>query len=1321
MNIRQPLPAEGERGAQRATLRSMGVTYALGTFNDNFFKQAALLLAAAAGLSYIQGQATVLFSLPFILCSAWAGWLADRMPKRDIVIRAKAVEVCAMCAAVWSLTWLNWNGMLAVVFLMGLQSTAFSPALNGSVPEIFSAQDVPRVNAFLKTATTVSILLGIALAGVFLDLPAPSFFPHDKTDAMYAFGRPAVGCAALLVAVVGLLAAFGIRKTAFSGSKAAPFPFLGPLDSLRHTLQCRRRDPSLFTTLMGEAFFYCLSSFAVLCITNIGVRQLNFSMTRTSMLSVALMLGICLGAVAAGRLGHDSWRRIVVPAGTVMGACLVLAGCAPRLPEICALPYLLFLFTGAGIAAGIYLIPLISFIQIRPGVDEKGKVQGISNFCCFNGIMLSGFVLELTGTYSPALLLSGGGLVALGFMLWIARRIRRLSALEEKERTRPPEKAGKRFLGLFLRAVLSLRYRLTVKGLDVFPADTAVLVMPNHPALIDPLIIYSLLADFSPRPLSDARRMSGILGRIAARVLHPIVIPDLRQDGIGVRKDVEQGLQDVVQALRNGDTILFYPSGRIFRSAAEDLGANSGAAVILRDVPGLRVVLARTSGLWGSSFSYAGYGGNPDFARALLRGLATLLVNGIFFTPRREVTVEFLEVGDLPRDGNKRLLNARLEAFYNEVRRPAEAVPRFFWQGKKPCRIPEEEARGFYEDADAVAVPEEMRQAVYDALREAAALPRDHAVTDAMSLAKDLGLDSLGLMEFSLFAEREYGRAIDNLEGLLTVGDCLRAAAGMQAAPEAEPAPPAAWFAASAPGELQVPEGCPTITSAFAALVREAPGRALLADRSGLKTRSDVRTAAIILAARLRRLPGNRLGVMLPASPATVIVWLAALAAGKEPVFFNWTVGAANLRHCLRITGVDHIVSATALLERLERMGAEPSGLPVNWVRLDVLAAGLTLREKALGALKARCLNFPCSNDASETAAVLFTSGSESLPKAVPLTHANLLSNAKDVLAVLRMKNDDSVLAMLPPFHSFGLMVGLVMPLGTGLRAAFHPNPTEAVPIVSLARAFKLTMLAAPPTFLEALLERADGKQDLAALRYAFVGAEKCPEHVYRAFAALCPHAALCEGYGITECSPVVAVNRPADIVPGTVGHLLPAVSAVLVKEEDGEIEGRAEGDTGMLLVRGPNIFGGYLGDAPDPFVEFEGKTWYRTGDIVSMDESGRLTFRGRLKRFVKIGGEMISLPQIEAALLENFASRGDVPQDGPPLAVEAGPEETTPQIVLFTPMDVNMAEANAALRRAGLSPLYNIRRIMRVESIPLLGSGKTDYMRLKRSLRDTA
>ena len=230
------------------------------------------------------------------------------------------------------------------------------------------------------------------------------------------------------------------------------------------------------------------------------------------------------------------------------------------------------------------------------------------------------------------------------------------------------------------------------------------------------------------------------------------------------------------------------------------------------------------------------------------------------------------------------------------------------------------------------------------------------------------------------------------------------------------------------------------------------------------------------------------------------------------------------------------------------------------------------------------------------------------------------------------------------------------------------------------------------------------------------IGARR--NHVYRAFAAQCPHAALCEGYGVTECSPVVSVNRPGDIVCGTIGHAMPSVTLALVREEDGNICGRVEaGQTGMLLVRGPSIFGGYLSDAPSPFVEFEGHTWYRTGDLVRLDETGRLTFQGRLKRFVKIGGEMISLPQIESVLLEIFGKRGDAPEQGPALAVEATAEESGSAIMLFTPMALSLPEVNAALRGAGLSSLYAIKRIVNVEAIPLLGSGKTDYRALKGSV----
>ncbi|MDR3074269.1 MAG: MFS transporter, partial [Deltaproteobacteria bacterium] len=262
----------------RTQLPAMGLAYALGAFNDNFFKQAALLLAASAGLHSLQGIATLLFALPFVLFSAWAGWLADHLPKRSIVLGSKVLELAAMLLGLLALFALHWSGMVAVVCLMGLQSTLFSPALNGSIPESFAASAVPRVNALFKLITTAAILLGMVLGGVILDLPQPGavFFPTP--EGMYGFGRFAVGLCAVFTSLIGLAAARAMRKSAPPSGAGNPFPLFGPFDSLRHALHCRAADRPLFLVLAGEAFFYSLSTFVLLCINNLGVNRLGFSL-----------------------------------------------------------------------------------------------------------------------------------------------------------------------------------------------------------------------------------------------------------------------------------------------------------------------------------------------------------------------------------------------------------------------------------------------------------------------------------------------------------------------------------------------------------------------------------------------------------------------------------------------------------------------------------------------------------------------------------------------------------------------------------------------------------------------------------------------------------------------------------------------------------------------------------------------------------------------------------------------------------------------------------------------------------------------------------
>ncbi len=894
-----------------------------------------------------------------------------------------------------------------------------------------------------------------------------------------------------------------------------------------------------------------------------------------------------------------------------------------------------------------------------------------------------------------------------------------------------------------LKFLLPLRYNLSVTGLDKVSPEGSVLFMPNHPALTDPLIVYSQIGKWWPRVLADSHQMDRPLLRNIAKDLNVIQVADPMRDGSKARDSVRAGLDEVVSALKAGDKVLFYPAGQLYRNRKSSLGAKSGAHQLLEAIPEQRVVLVRTTGLWGSRFSYAFNGQAPKLGSLkFLWGIfCMVLCNLLFFIPKREVKVEFIEADDSLRQAaaqGKMQLNAWLEEFYSSAERPNTRVPDYFWQGGK-AEVVDEPHSGF--KADAAGQPLEVREAVIKLLRELYALPQQQELALDTSLSRDLGLDSLSLIELGTALEAKFGQPVARLELLETVGDCVLAAAGLLGGTEAVKPIPEAWFKNSSDAVFSIPASVGSIPEAFLAQVRKDPKSPLLVDRQSMRNREELLTGAFVLAQRFKDISGERVGVLLPAVPAVTAVWLGLQLAGKIPVMLNWTVGEKNLEYCLSLAGVREVISAGQLMQRLERGGLALGKLPVAWLDLEKIAASLSLKEKISGLLTAKLFRFvkvlPMA-EAPEVAAILFTSGSEALPKAVPLTQNNLLSNARDLINVLNAKDSDRVLAMLPPFHSFGLMVNIVLPLSVGLKAAFHANPTESGILNTLVRDYKLTLLASPPGFLGAMLDKADpdkaaseksqdtvpsGKVvsgDLSSLRLGFVGAEKCPEHVYAAFARLCPKAILCEGYGITECSPVVSVNYPDNPLPGSIGQALPSVELAIVSlesMESGKLVRVQAGATGMLLIRGPNVFSGYLGGIADPFIFFEGKKWYKSGDLVSMDESGRLFFQGRLKRFVKIGGEMISLPQMENVLLEAYSNHPQAAKeegDGPVLAVESLGTDDNSEIVLFTPLPLERDEVNATLRRSGLSALYAVKRVQKVDKIPLLGTGKTDYRSLK-------
>lgn len=860
-----------------------------------------------------------------------------------------------------------------------------------------------------------------------------------------------------------------------------------------------------------------------------------------------------------------------------------------------------------------------------------------------------------------------------------------------------------RLLSALVRGLLCLRYRVEIEGLETLERENqgGLIFLPNHPALVDPLILVSHLhARFAPRILADRDQIQlPVLGWVI-RKAGAIAMPDPGKYGEGALPEVEAAFAECEKVLAAGGNLLLYPAGRLMHSRFEDLGGASGVQTLLARVPAARVVQVRTLGLWGSRFSRAA-GSAPELLKGLTQGFLELLANGLFFMPRRAVHIRFQRAESLPTE--RLPLNRALEAFYNAETLPRQAVASFWWQDARPRELPEPAAQHGAERAE--DIPAELREKVLAHLRE---LSGRQDLLEAHSLARDLGLDSLGRLELQTWIEQECQVPPTNPEALQSVADVLLAAAGRGRAETSGLVMDPRWFREALP--LQVPAG-ETVLEVILAQARRDPDRPALWDDSGLRTYRDLVTALLVLKPHLAALEGTHLGLMFPASAGAAVLYLAALAAGKTPVMLNWTTGPRNFDHALALLDIRKVLTAKALVTRLEAQGQNFGSARERFVFAEELGAQIGLGSKLGAALKARLGLWSSLHTQPGTAVVLFTSGSESLPKAVPLTHANLLTNLRDIASLFPEERACRMMGFLPPFHSFGLTCTTLLPLAAGFPVAYHPNPTEGGRIAAKVAASQATLLAGTPTFLAGIARAASDAQ-LASLKWAIVGAEKCPEALFEHLTQRWPGLEVLEGYGITECSPVVSVNRPGHGKRGSIGLPLPSVQTLRLDPETGAPA--APERPGMLFLRGPSIFGGYLHyEGESPFEARAGEAWYRTGDLVRVEPDGSLVFAGRLKRFVKLAGEMVSLPAIEEVLLAAFGQ----PEDAEvPLAVEATATEP-PELVLFTLRPREREGVNAALRAAGLGPLYHVKRVQVLEHIPVLGTGKTDYRALKALL----
>jgi acyl-[acyl-carrier-protein]-phospholipid O-acyltransferase/long-chain-fatty-acid--[acyl-carrier-protein] ligase len=370
----------------RFKFAAMVGVYFAGTLNDNLYRQCALILAVSGGMAYLQGYITILFTLPFIIFAAYAGFLSDRFSKRSVVIGVKLVSLLAYILGAIGLYLMSWPIIMITVFILGIQATVFSPAINGTIPELYPPDYVVTANGIMVAAANVAILLGIAVAGIVLD---------TKGDiAGIPLGIGLAAAAGLGIASITLITALLVPKFPPASPKAA-FPVQGPWESVK-TLAQTASDRLLMISVIAKAFFWFAGSLQILIILPLGISQFGLNKTMTSALVVIELVGIAAGSLLAPVFSKGpKWYRVLVPASFVMAGGMLTMAAVPYLPTFTHKTLVIGALAILGISGGIFSIPVTSFVQVRPAPDFKGRMIASSNFADFAGILLSGAVFYL--------------------------------------------------------------------------------------------------------------------------------------------------------------------------------------------------------------------------------------------------------------------------------------------------------------------------------------------------------------------------------------------------------------------------------------------------------------------------------------------------------------------------------------------------------------------------------------------------------------------------------------------------------------------------------------------------------------------------------------------------------------------------------------------------------------------------------------------------------------------------------------------------------------------------------------------------------------
>ncbi len=884
-----------------------------------------------------------------------------------------------------------------------------------------------------------------------------------------------------------------------------------------------------------------------------------------------------------------------------------------------------------------------------------------------------------------------------------------------------------------------LRYKISCEHFQELLKESkdvkkGILFLPNHPAEIDPVILTCLLwRRFSPRPLviENFFHMKGL--RWMMKLVQAIPIPSFEFSANSWKiKRAEIAKKRVVDGLRRGENFIVYPSGLLKRTGKDALGGASLVHKIIEEAGDVNIVLVRTEGLWGSMFSRALTGSTPEVSKLFIDSLKVLVKNGIFFAPRRRIRIDFYPFPkNFPLKGSRSEVNEYIESWMNRYthkgkqvdQEPLYLVSYAFYRKTLPSAAV---GKSDKQKKKSIDIPKEKKNEIFAKLAELSNNPLEK-IHENMDLAADLNLDSLDIATLHAFLDQSYTIDQVSLTQLKTVHDVLEASMGLKKREEAKSVSIMQWE--KWPEEKRrpkvfSPQGY-TLQEAFLSAVDKMEHYIACADANTKPlSYKKMKKTALILAQRFKQYPGKYVGVLLPSSVGVYLVVLALLLAKKTPVMLNWTTGVRALNFAALLLDLEVVISARRFLDRVQTL--ELGTLDNDLILLEDLKESLTWKEKIRGLIlamkkkKTLMKSLDLNNlNAQDPTLILFTSGTETFPKAVPLSHKNLLSNQQAALSCVNIGAKDILYGVLPPFHSFGFSITGLLPLLIGLRAFYSPDPNDSHTMSKEIERYAPTMLCMAPSFYKNLFKVAAPKQ-LQSIKLFITGAERAPKEIFEFVRRLGRDHSMIEGYGITECSPVVTLCRQDQPAIG-VGQPLPGVELCIIHPETDKLLQSHE--MGEICIHGPNVFQGYLGkETRSAFIHINNKIWYRSGDIGLIDDNNNLILGGRLKRFIKVGGEMVSLTAIEDELIARAKKNRwtSFEDDQPKLALTGFEKyEGKPLLVLFTTFSLSQEQANKAVQESGFGKIVKISKVEKIAEIPLTGTGKIHYRLLEERLLD--